>query len=250
MPRPSVPRAGPEGPGNADDGGQLLIRDQTQLIHIHRQIAGIHARAGRPSQALASREPALAVARRLADAHHGDLGIQAELARAYIDIADLLTTTGNLGSAAVVRQGAGDPAKDGRGRTARLPVIFRRRHQTPWVVLQKCGRAAEAVSAFREAVSHPRGLDHPKARRSCTTSPAPNRCFPASPRCRLRSHGRRRRGRGGQGCEEPSPGRRRRMERAGPHEGGHRPRPGPFATRLPALMMDMAMPAEPFARGD
>ena len=38
--------------------GTSLVRDQTQLIRIHRQIAEIHARAGRRSQALASREPA------------------------------------------------------------------------------------------------------------------------------------------------------------------------------------------------
>ncbi|MFI5455097.1 MAG: protein kinase [Isosphaerales bacterium] len=144
--------------------GTSLIRDQTQLIRIHSQIAGIHARAGRTSQALASREPALAVAKRLADAHHGDLGIQAELTWAYLDIADLLTTTGKPSEAlpwhekvlAIQRKMV--EAEPARYRPSLADGIRRR-----GIALQKCGRPAEAVAAFREAISLLQGLASPTA---------------------------------------------------------------------------------------
>ncbi len=112
---------------------------------------------------MASREPALAVARRLADAHHGDLGIQAVLTRAYMDIADLLTTTGKPAEAlpwsdkALAIQRRMVEAKLSDSRYSFADGIRRR-----GVVLQKCGRAAEAVSAFREAVTILEGLDHSK----------------------------------------------------------------------------------------
>ena len=58
-----------------------------------------------------------------------------------------------------------------------LPTALRRRG----IALQKCGRPAEAVSAFREAIAILEGLAEPDIRRSSTTSPATSRCSPASP---------------------------------------------------------------------
>ena len=161
-----------------------VIRDQTQLIRIHCQIAGIHARAGRTSEALASSRtggggrdrgsPTLTPATSASSP---------QLAAAYLDIADLLLHDRQaFGSAAVVRQGAGDPAQDGRGRTVRSSRYYladglRRRG----IMLQKCGRPAEAVSAFREAIAILEGLAEPDIRSTSTTSPATNRCSPASP---------------------------------------------------------------------
>ena len=142
--------------------GTSIIRDQTQLIRIHSLIAGIHARAGRTSQALASREQAIAIATRLADAHPGDLGIQAQLAPDYLGIADLLTTTGKPSEslpwcdkalAIQRRMVEAEPA----GYRPVLADGIRRRG----IVLQKCGRPAEAVSAFREAIAILEGLAHP-----------------------------------------------------------------------------------------
>ncbi len=144
--------------------GTSLIRDQTQLIRIHSQIAGIHVRAGRTSQALASREPALAVATRLADAHLADLGIQKELALAYLDIADLLAITGKPSEAlpwhdkAVAIQRRRVEAELSHSRDFLADGIRRR-----GIALQRCGRPAEAVSAFREAIAILEGLAHPTA---------------------------------------------------------------------------------------
>ncbi len=142
--------------------GTSVIRDQTQLIQIYGQIAAIHARAGRTSQALASREPALAVATRLADAHLGDLGIQAELARAYLGVADLLTTTGKPSEAlpwtdkALAIQRKMVEAELPQSRYELAGGIRGR-----GVTLQKAGRPAEAVSAFRDAIGMLEGLPSP-----------------------------------------------------------------------------------------
>ena len=126
--------------------GTSSIRDQTQLIRIHRKIAGIHARAGRTSQALASRAPALAVATRLVDAHLGDLGIQSELAGAYLNIADLLSTIGKPLEAllwhdkALAIQRKMVEAELSNSRSYLADGTRRR-----GITLQQCGRPAEAV---------------------------------------------------------------------------------------------------------
>ncbi len=142
--------------------GASTIRDETQLTRIHSRMAEIHARAGRTSQALESREQAMMVATRLADAHRGDIGIQAQLAPTYLDIADVLTMTGKPSEAlpwcdkalAIQRR-----MVEG-GRDGSRPVLadgIRRRG----ITLQKCGRPAEAVLAFREAIASLEGLAHP-----------------------------------------------------------------------------------------
>ncbi len=142
--------------------GTSIIRDQTQLIRIHSLIAGIHARAGRTSQALASLEQAIVIATRLADAHPGDLGIQAQLAPAYLGIADVHTTSGKPSEAlpwcdkALAIQRRMVEAEPEGYRPVLADGIRRR-----GIVLQKCGRPAEAVSAFREAIAILEGLAHP-----------------------------------------------------------------------------------------
>jgi eukaryotic-like serine/threonine-protein kinase len=142
--------------------GTASIRDQTQRISIDIKTAGIHARAGRTSQAQTSREHAMAVTTSVADAHRGDRGIQAQLAPAYMGIGDLLATTAKPSEAlpwhdkalAIDRKMV--EAEPGRYRPILADGIRRRA-----VALQKCGRAAEAVSAFREAIAILEGLDHP-----------------------------------------------------------------------------------------
>ena len=97
----------------------------------------------------------LAVATRLADAHLGDLGVQAELAQAYLQFADLLTATGNSSEAlpwqdkALASQRKMVEAKLARSRSILADGL---RHHG--ITLQKCGRPAEAVSAFREAIAN------------------------------------------------------------------------------------------------
>ncbi len=144
--------------------GISLIRDQTQLIRIHSQIAGIHARAGRTSQALASREPALAVATSLADADYGDPGIQNELALAYLDTADLLATTGKasetlpwLDKALAIQRKMVEAKPSHQQYRQYLGDGLRHRG----IVLQKCGRPAEAILAFRDAIEILEGLANP-----------------------------------------------------------------------------------------
>ena len=231
--------------------GNSLIRDQTQLIQVHGQMAGIHARAGRTSQALASREPALAVATRLADSHHGDLGTQNELTWAYMDIADLLATTGKPAEAlpwldkalAIQRKmveaklsGSQDYLADG----------LRRRG----ITLQKCGRPAEAVSAFRESISVLEGLASPTSGDiydlACAQSLLSGIASDAGSGLTAAD---------GQAEADQAMNSLRRAVAAGWKGRDHmradtdldpvRSRPD---FRL--LMMDMAMPAEPFARGD
>jgi len=145
--------------------GTSLIRDQTQLIRIHSQIAAIHARAGRTSQALASREPALAVATRLADSHLGDLGIQNELALAYLDIADLLATTSKpsealpwLDKALAIQRKMVEAEPSQQQYRQYLGDGLRHRG----IVLQKCSRPAEAILAFRNAIDILEGLANPR----------------------------------------------------------------------------------------
>jgi eukaryotic-like serine/threonine-protein kinase len=135
--------------------GTSLIRDQVQLIRIHSQIAGIHARAGRTSQALASREPALAVAMRLADAQFDDLGKKNEAALAYLDLADLFATTGTpsetlpwLDKALAIHRKMFEAEPSHPQYRRYLLVGLRRRG----IVLQKCRRPAEAILAFRNAI--------------------------------------------------------------------------------------------------
>jgi len=144
--------------------GTSLIRDQTQLIRIHSQIAAIHARAGRTSQAVASREPALAVATSLADSHLDDLGIQNELALAYLDTADLLGTTGKpsetlpwLDRALAMQRKIVEAEPSNQQYRKYLADGLRHRG----IVLQKCSRPAQAVSAFRDAIDILEGLANP-----------------------------------------------------------------------------------------
>jgi tetratricopeptide (TPR) repeat protein/tRNA A-37 threonylcarbamoyl transferase component Bud32 len=142
--------------------GSSSVRDQTQLIQIHGQIAAIHARAGRNSQALASREPAVAVATRLATAGLDDLGFQSELARAYLGIGDLLTTTGApsealpwYDKAVAIQRRLVEAELSGSQQNLASSLRLR------GITLQKCGRAAEAVSAFREAINLLAGIASP-----------------------------------------------------------------------------------------
>ncbi len=144
--------------------GTSLVRDQTQLIRMHKQIAAIHARAGRKLQALASREPAVAIATKLANAGLDDLGIQSELTGAYLDIADLLNTTGTPSEAlswhdkvmAIHRRLA-------QAELSRWRYNLANSLRLRGITLHQCGRPADAVSDFREAIKLLEGAPGPTA---------------------------------------------------------------------------------------
>jgi eukaryotic-like serine/threonine-protein kinase len=228
--------------------GTSVIRDQTQLIRIHRQIAGIHARAGRIALALESREPALAVATRLAEADLGDLGTQAELAQAYHEIADLLNTTARPSEAlpwddkalAIQRKMVGAGVSHSRTYLAR--GINHR-----GVTLQMCGRAAEAVSAFREAISLLEGLPNPTSGDvydlACVQSLISGVASNAGSGLTAAD---------GQAEADQAMKSLRRAVAAGWKDGAHMRVDtdlDPLRNRVDfrALMMDLAMPSEPFA---
>ena len=231
--------------------GTSVIRDQTQLIRIHSQIAGIHARAGRTSQALASREPALAVATRLVDAHLGDLGIQAELAGAYLNIADLLTTTGTPSEAlpwhdkalAIQRKMVEAELSDSRYQPCR-------RHQAPR------DHAPEVRPARRGGLGLPRGdrptrrAGEPDIRRHLRPRLLRNRSSPASPPMPApvsRPHD-------GQAEADQAMKSLRRAIAAGWKDRAHMRADtdfDPLRSRpdFRELMMDLTMPTDPFAHG-
>ena len=138
-----------------------VIRDQTQLIGIHFEIARIHARAGRVSESRASYESAVAVSTSLADAHPDDLAIQSQLAEACKDVAEYLCATGKPAEALPLSDKAmaihrkmleTDPSQQ------HYLADGVKRHG---IVLQKCGRTTQAVSAFREAITLLEGLASP-----------------------------------------------------------------------------------------
>jgi eukaryotic-like serine/threonine-protein kinase len=152
-------RKGRETLVNADAS---VIRDQSQLIGIHFEIARIHARASQVTEAHASYKSAVAVSTRLADAHPRDLAIQSQLAEACKDVADYQSATGKHGEALAFSDKAmaihrkmfeTDPSQQ------QYLADGVRRHG---IVLRMCGRSAQAVSAFREAITLLEGLASPK----------------------------------------------------------------------------------------
>ena len=143
---------------------RTVVRDQMQLIQINSRIAGIHARASRTSEALESYKRAAAVASKAADAHPGDVSFQSQLAVAYDAVADFCSATDKPSEAlpwsdqalAMRRKMAeADPSQ--RAYRSMLADRIRRRG----IVLQKCGRPADAVSAFRDAITTLQGLAIP-----------------------------------------------------------------------------------------
>ena len=143
---------------------RTVVRDQTQLIRINSWIAGIHARASRASEALESYKRAVAVASEAADTHPGDLSFQLQLAVAHFAVADFYSATGEPSealawSAKALAIGRKTLEAEPSGQEYRnfLADGLRRRG----VVLRRCGRPAEAVVAFREAIAILEGLTNP-----------------------------------------------------------------------------------------
>ena len=200
--------------------GTSVIRDQTQLIRIHSQIAGIHARAGRTSEALASLNRRLAVAieaRRCSPRrprHPGRARRRPTWTSPISSPRPASLRKRCRGTTRRWRSSARWSRPNCPSSRYYLADGLRRRG----IVLQKCGRPAEAVSAFREAIAILEGLANPTPGNIYDLACSQSLLSGVAYRCRLRSHGRRRPGRGGQGDEEPAPGRRRRLENAGPHE--------------------------------
>jgi len=141
-----------------------VIRDQAQLVDIHCQIARIHARDRREREALESYKQAMAVGSKLASDHPGDSRIQSQLAGVYEDLAEFHGATGTPSEALncsehalgirrkLVEAGPSQPSRQ-RGLASGL--------RNRGIVLQKCRRPAEAVSAFRQSITIFEGLANP-----------------------------------------------------------------------------------------
>jgi eukaryotic-like serine/threonine-protein kinase len=142
-----------------------VIRDQTQLVWIHSHIAGIHARAGRAFEARASYEQAAAVGLKVADAQPGDREIRSQLTAVYLDLADLQCANGKPSDAlpwvdkavAIERKCFEVEPSQPENRGALADRIRRR-----GIVLQRCGRSAEAVEAFRGSIILLKGTANPR----------------------------------------------------------------------------------------
>ena len=153
------------------------VRDQTQLIRIHRRIAGIHARAGRASQALESR------GRHLRSQRGWPIPPRRprdpEGARHRPSPSPNPATTGNPSEASWRGWACWDRRKLVEAKRPNHPNDLAEGLRRAGIALQKCVRPAEAVSAFRES-SGSRGwpTGHPP---TATTSFATDRCSPASP---------------------------------------------------------------------
>jgi eukaryotic-like serine/threonine-protein kinase len=141
-----------------------VIGDQTQLITIYGRIARIQTRAGRAPEARAACEAALANASKLAATHPANVAVQTQLAKAYNDFADFQGATGKPAEAmtflekaeAIQRKlAAAEPPQ--QAYQTILSDGLRRRA----ITLQKCGRLAGAVAAFREAITVLDGLASP-----------------------------------------------------------------------------------------
>jgi tetratricopeptide (TPR) repeat protein len=225
-----------------------VIRDQTQLIDINIQIARIHAGAKRAAEARASYESAAAVASRFADAHPGDIGIQSLPVGVYRELVDFLCATGELSAAMSSSEKAmaiqrklfeADPSQ------ARSLADGVRRHG---IVLQKCGRPAEAVLAFREAITVLEGIASPRPvdiyDTACNQSLLAG--VAADARSTLTAAER-------QAEADKAMTSLRRAVGAGWRNANHMrvdPDLDPLRSRrdFQALLMDMAFPADPFAR--
>ncbi len=138
-----------------------VVRDQTQLVRINSQLAGIHTRAGRVSDARASYERAAAVSSMLADAHPGNNNFKSQLVAFYNELAKLDLAAGKPSEALLwsdkamaIHRGMFEADRTQQGYLA----DGLRRHA---IVLEKCGRPAAAVAAFRQAITALKGLASP-----------------------------------------------------------------------------------------
>jgi tetratricopeptide (TPR) repeat protein len=141
-----------------------VIRNREQLFLVLHQTAAIHRRAHRMQEVLALLERAREVGAGLVDSQPADPVYRINLSATYRDLGELHAARGHLTSVlscfdnavAIARQlVASDPAD--KGFQTRFADTLRRRG----IALQQCGQPAQAVVAFRESIAVQRGLKSP-----------------------------------------------------------------------------------------
>jgi serine/threonine-protein kinase len=141
-----------------------VIRNREQLFLILHQTAAIHRRAHRMQEVLALLERAGEVGAGLVDSQPADPVYGINLSATYRDLGELHAAMGHLTSVltcfdkavAIARQlVASDPAD--QGFQERFADTLRRRG----IALQQCRQPAQAAAAFREAITAQRGLKNP-----------------------------------------------------------------------------------------
>jgi tetratricopeptide (TPR) repeat protein len=126
------------------------------LIRVHRQTAEIHRRAHRLTEAARSLEQAREVAARLVNTHPEDERCRIDLAAAYDDLGVIYGAMGKLRDALscfdkaqlIHRQLIAADTSASAHRTNAARTLLHRGN-----ALQKCGRPAEAASAFRQSIT-------------------------------------------------------------------------------------------------
>ena len=196
---PPTARAGPEGPGDPGEGRAPPSSETRRSSSVSTaRSRGSTPGPGGPPRRWHRREPALAVATRLADAHHGDLGIQSELAWPT-----WTSPTSSPRPASLRKRCRGatrrwrSSARWSRPNRPRLPVLPCRRPQAPRDRAPEVRPARRGGLGLPRGHRHPRGVGPPDTRQPLRPRLLPIAALRRRRRCRLRSHGRRRPGRGG-----------------------------------------------------
>ena len=130
-----------------------VVRDQTELARIHGLIARIHAGAGRLSDARTSYESAVAVVSGLARPHPGDREFQSQLAGACNDCVEFHCAAGKPAEALPWSNRAVTIRREMAKGDSLWPAVLSGELRSYGIVVQKCARPAEAVTAFREAIA-------------------------------------------------------------------------------------------------
>jgi eukaryotic-like serine/threonine-protein kinase len=143
-----------------------VTRNREQLVRVHRQTADIHRRAGRLPAALASLEGARDVIASLAADHPETLGYRADLVWAHADVGDLHGVARNHADAssafdmaiALTRELAAAEPSVASHRSTHGAILRRR-----GVAMQRCGRSALAVTDLGRSISVLRELKKPSS---------------------------------------------------------------------------------------
>jgi eukaryotic-like serine/threonine-protein kinase len=143
-----------------------VTRNRDQLLRVQGLIADIHRRAGRMSDVLASLEWAQQFFASLVDEHPQSRDYQLHLAAAYTDLGDLHATMGkptearaSFEAALLIRRKMIESDPSTPSDRSNLADTFRHRGIAMW----KCGRPADAVRDFRQSITILRELTVPTA---------------------------------------------------------------------------------------
>jgi serine/threonine-protein kinase len=143
-----------------------VTRNREQLIRVHRQAADIHRRAGRTAEVIASLERAREGIASLAADHPENRNYRQDLIAAHADLGDVHGATAKLADASACFDKALGIAREliaaepsAAWYRSSLAVTLRRRG----VAMQRCGRAAPAVSDLRQSIAVLRNQANPSA---------------------------------------------------------------------------------------